>query len=154
MPMLGYSCCVSHWNKPVATPNNGSVLRMKKGLGRCQFFSMSSYSYYRWTLTWRFNLLLQMDKGKISLRPSRCFRWTTCIQKTCCIRTSQLTLSNSLFKSQSKLHRSDRMPLYVALLLPAHLLRWHANDSQCYHPEWHGCDWQDCGQGKKIYIYL
>lgn len=53
-----------------------------------------------------------------------------------------------LFQFEPQLHRSDRVSLHVALLLPAHLLRRDANDRQRHHPQRHGCHRKNRRQGE------
>lgn len=65
-----------------------------------------------------------------------------CPSLTC----SALTLC-SLFQSEPQLHRSDRVSLHVAVLLPAHLLWRDADNRQRHDPQRHGRHRKDCRQG-------
>lgn len=81
---------------------------------------------------------LQAGPSKAQACPadSPCTRW-------CCF----LTLC-SLFQFEPQLHRSDRVSLHVALLLPAHLLWRNADNRQCHDPQWHGRHRKNCRQGE------
>lgn len=53
----------------------------------------------------------------------------------------------ALFQFEPRLHRPDGVPLHVALLLAAPLLRRHAHHRQRHHPQRPGCHGKNRGQG-------